>query len=66
MSVLKEHMREKHRKDSKHVDSEHSTLDKTVNDAEDDPMLICEKCQFETQIVLILNEHMKKEHIIFD
>ena len=33
-----------------------------MNDAEDDQILICEKCQFETQKVLILNEHMKKKH----
>ena len=64
MSALEKNMRDKHIKGSKHDDSDHLTLDKPINDAEDDQILICEKCQFETQKVLILNEHMKKKHRI--
>ena len=45
MSVIKERMKKKHRKDSKYVDSDHSTLVKTVNDADDEPIFIFEKCQ---------------------
>ena len=64
-AVLSEHMREKHRA-SKHADSHHSTLDKSVNDIEDEPKLNCSKSQFKTQIVLLLNEYMKEKHRIFD
>ena len=43
-------------KDFQHVCSDKLTLDKTINYEDDEPILTCEKCQFETQNVLLLNE----------
>ena len=62
MYVLKENMRDKHKKDSKYDDSDHLTLDKTVNDAEDWSNIYLWKCPFKTQKVLILYEHMQKRN----
>ena len=60
MSVLKKNMRDKHRKGSKYDDSDHLTLDKPINYADDDQIFICENCQFETQKVYFKWTHEKE------